>query len=119
MDKDTMKLLLEQISKTTADTQSGIKEMRNEFKEMRSEFADMRVTQGEQKQILDEHIRRTEQNEQMIQKNKEETDERFDKITVEIAPLKTHVAMWNGVSKALVVIGILAGIAGAVAKYLM
>lgn len=112
MDKDTMKLLLEQLAKGMSDTQSDIKEILREVAEVKN-------TQVKQEAVLEEHIRRTEANERHLELAKSESDRRFTVMAEEMKPLKTHVAMWGGAGKVVTILGVLAGIIGAAIKFLM
>lgn len=67
--------------------------------------ADRRLDRIEQQ--LAEHMRRTAANEQHL-----------DMLQAEFEPIKSHVAAWGGVGKAITVLGGLAGIAAGAAKLL-
>lgn len=61
---------------------------------------------------LNEHMRRSLANEEA----NEHTRQQIDLLRQELAPLKTHVAAWGGVAKAVTIMGSLGGAAVAIAK---
>lgn len=83
--------VIERIDKGADETRQGLAEVKKEMSEI-AKIAER------QQALLDEHIRRTEQNEKAIAK-----------VGDRLAPLERHVSMWAGVGKILAAVGTILG----------
>jgi hypothetical protein len=72
----------------------------------------------EQKGILEEHIRRSEANERLVEISLNKAEDLKKKLEDRIMPLEKQAMMWAGVGKALIVLGTLVGIFGAISKFI-
>lgn len=81
-------------------------EIRALLEVIREDIGDIKIVQAEQALTLRDHIRRTELNEAALEAQKKE-----------LAPLKTHVAVWGYVGKILAG-AVLAAMIGTVVKLL-
>jgi len=79
----------------------------NELTDIRKSVGSLAETAVEHNVILEEHIRRTEVNENNLRL----LEERF-------APVERHISMWAGAGKVLAIVGLLASLAATLYKIL-
>lgn len=114
--KKTAEEMLELVlAKIDTATEDGAKK----YQDVLQQLEIIKQVQGSQAGILSEHMRRTEANETIIQVLKKTQEEQVKFFTTEIEPLKKHVNMWSGAGKVLTILGTLAAMAGAIAKFFM
>lgn len=89
--EELMRSVLEKIDRNITDIHKDVSELKH--------------TTIKQQAILDEHIRRTEVNEEAVKQ-----------ASARIKPLEVHVNMWGGIGKGLVIVGTICSIAVAVIK---
>jgi hypothetical protein len=84
-----------------------LQEVREDQKATRETLTHILRVQERQQVSLDEHVRRTRV-----------AEERLDALTADLAPLKTHAAVWGALAKALAAVGVLVSIAVGVQRFL-
>jgi hypothetical protein len=91
---------LRQLADETKQELSGFRaESHRDLGSIHQYINDINVTQARQQIILEEHIRRTEANEQMVAMAKKQYDEDIRVLHTKISPIEKHVAMWGGAGK--------------------
>jgi len=76
--------------------------LKDELTGIRRDIHGIHTVQIKQQVILEEHIKRTKNNEDHLDLLREQHDK-------DVEPLQQHVAMWSGASKALLTIAALLG----------
>ena len=88
----------------------------SEVKSVGERISKVDVTLTRQQVILEDHIKRTELQEKALADHRELDASLFEKLGNRVKPLEIQSAMWAGAGKVLAIIGLIAGIAGAVYK---
>lgn len=108
--EEALEAILEKIDTASEDG-------RKKYAEVLTELSHIKKVQSEQHNILQEHMRRTAANEAILEVVRTTQSEQVEFFKEEIEPLKKHVNMWSGAGKVLAILGTLAAMAGAVAKF--
>lgn len=82
-----------------------LNEIKTDVRSQRDTLTHVLTVLERQQAALDEHVRRSETNEKAI-----------DVVRAELAPLKTHAAVWGALAKILAALGVLVSIAVGVVK---
>jgi hypothetical protein len=119
---ELMKAILDKLDQVASDSKRDLADFRhetkNDFNTVRTTMTEMAVTQAKQQVILEEHIRRTEINEEELELHKKTHQTDIKDVHEKIEPLTKNIAMWAGAGKVLAVMTSLAAIAAAVVKIL-
>jgi len=98
-------ILLKKIVESADETKSDIRDIKEKLNSLD-------LTSKEHKLILDDHIRRTEQNEELIQSHRHMQESLANRIV----PLERNTAMWAGAAKVFTILAAIISLAAAVWK---
>jgi len=79
--------------------EKSISNIGEDVDDMRKSINSLSITAGKQQVILEEHIRRTEVNEQALKLMEEGHERELDNLNSRVLPLEKHTAMWAGAAK--------------------
>lgn len=117
-----MKSILKKLNESTDDARKELSEFRAESRRdlinIRANLADSNLIQVRQQAILEDHIRRTEVNEEELALLKIRQAEDIKILSAKIEPLEEHVFMWAGAGKVLIILGVIGTILGGIAKFI-
>jgi hypothetical protein len=86
------------------------KHLFGKLEEIEARLSSIDKTLIKQEMNLERHMLRTDQNEELIQQNAERNEELFKQYNNELAPIKKHINMVEGVVKFIGIVSLLAGI---------